>query len=461
MPCQPLTRFYRIWRLHKMRKFTHILFAVFASVFCLPAGAIDLSLDDAVAKILTESQDIKKADANIKKAKATLDAANANRWFKLEGAATYMNMVDVSRPFSGSMNVNLPPQLGGLVGQLMNAGGPVAQIEMPDNIFMAGLTFTQPIYTFGKIGNAVESVRSAIKMSETSRELVRREVKYSAVDLYWTAKMTDEIVKLSEQDLKSARDARRNLTSAGRASRGNLVKIESDIATKEIQLSDAQFNRATAHRMLKILAGIDVDEELNLTTEFPNEFAELNAGKLTNTPEWDILNQQIRMYEKLARSKRDGALPTLAATASYNYASVANSADTLFDKKGNQSAYWGLALQMPIFSGGINRANAMQEAMNAESARQDLDKSKKITTEKYNTAIQQYDHLRGNLATLQNARDLAAKAYDFSRQRFIAGQTSAIELAEVSSGLYQLDMALLNSKYKILMAAESVKKLGE
>ena len=120
-----------------------------------------------------------------------------------------------------------------------------------------------------------------------------------------------------------------------------------------------------------------------------------------------------------------------------------------------------MALQVPIFSGGLNRANATVDAMNAEAVRQDLDKSKKITTEKYNTAVLQYDHLRSNLTTLQNARDLAARAYDFSRQRFIAGQTSAIELAEASSGLYQLDIALLNSKYQILMAAESVKKLGE
>lgn len=444
-----------------MRKLAHVFIAVVMAFISMPVFAMDLSLDDAVEKIMAESQDIKKAEANVKKAKASLDVANSNRWFKLEGSATYMNLVDVEHPFSGSMNMQLPPQLGGIVGQLMNAGGPVSQIEMPDNIFMAGLTFTQPIYTFGKIGNAVESVRSAIKMSETSKEIVQREVKYSAVDLYWTAKMTDEIVKLAEQDLRSARDARRNLTSAGRASRGNLVKIESDIAAKEINLSDAEFNRDTAYRMLKILAGINADVELNLVTDFPNTFDELNVKKLTHTPEWDILNQQIRMYEKSARSKRDGALPTLAATASYNYVSIANSAPTLFDKSGEQSAYWGLALQVPIFSGGVNRANATVEAMNAEAARQDLDKSKKITTEKYNTAVQQYNHLRGNLATLQNARDLAARAYDFSRQRFIAGQTSAIELADASSGLYQLDMALLNSKYKILMAAESVKKLGE
>ncbi|MBR4475337.1 MAG: TolC family protein [Alphaproteobacteria bacterium] len=444
-----------------MRKCMGFFFAIFMAVFGTPLFAMDLSLDEAVSKILAESQDMKKADANIKKAEASLDAANANRWFKLEGSASYMNMVDVKEPFSSSAKVTLPPQLGGIIGQYINNGNPVSEIEMPDNIFTAGLTFTQPIYTFGKIGNAVDSVRSAIKMSETNKEMVMREVRYSAVDLYWTAKMADEIVKLSEQDLKSAQNARRNLTSAGRANRGNLVKIESDIATKEINLSDAKFNRDTAYRMLKILAGIDVDEELNLTTDFPKQFANLDAKKLSNTPEWDLLNQQIRMYEKSARSKRAGALPTLAATASYSYSSMGRAADELFDKEGQQSAYWGLAFQMPIFSGGVNSANATIEAMNAEAVRQDLDKSKKITTEKYNTAIQQYNHLRGNLATLQNARDLAARAYSFSQQRFIAGQTSAIELAEVSSGLYQLDMALLNSKYKILMAAESVKKLGE
>lgn len=62
---------------------------------------------------------------------------------------------------------------------------------------------------------------------------------------------------------------------------------------------------------------------------------------------------------------------------------------------------------------------------------------------------------------MENARNLAAKAYSISSDRFAAGQTSAVELAEVSAGLYQLDMALLNAKYNILMSAESVEKLGE
>lgn len=425
------------------------------------AYAMDLSLNDAVDMILAESQDLKKADANLKQAEASLDAANANRWFKLEGTATYMNLVDVKNP-TKSYSVDIPPELGGALSQIVGKQVNLpASLDIPDNMFMAGVSFTQPIYTFGKIGNAVKSVKAAIKMADASREMTAREVRYSAVDMYWTAKMTDEIVKISQADLQAARDARKSLTSKGRANRSNLVKIESDIATKEINLSNAEFNRDTAHRMLKILAGIDINTELNLTDEFPKTFPDLNAGELTSTPQWDALNEQIVMYERNAKSKRDGALPTLAATASYNYIAYGPNMSNMFGRDNMQSAYWGLALQVPIFSGGANMANATIEAMNAEAARQDLDKSKKLTTEEYNRAIDQYNHLRGNLAKLENARDLAAKAYDFSSGRFASGQTSAVELAEVSAGLYQLDIALLNAKYNILMSAESVKKLGE
>ena len=437
------------------------------SVFCAFLGcmlimqnafSMDLSLAQATEMILAESQDLKKAEANVKKAEASLDVANSNRWFNIKATASYMNLINVEDP-TKAYGVDLPPEFGGLIAQA--SGMQIDHIDIPDNIFIAGVSITQPIYTFGKIGNAVDAVRSAIKMSETGREITRREVKYAAADIYWTAKMTDEIVKISEQDLNQAKSAKQKLTAAGRANRSNLVKIESDIATKEINLSDAKFNRDTAHRMLKILAGIDMSEDLTLTDDFPKTFADLDAGELKSTPQWDMLNEQIAMYERNARSQRAGAYPTLAATASYNYLAMDTEFNNMFNRNNSQSAYWGLALQVPIFSGGLHRANATVEAMNAEAARQDLDKSKKMTTEEYNRAIEKYNHLRSNLAGLENARNLAAKAYNFSRDRFAAGQTSAVELAEVSAGLYQLDMALLNAKYNILMSAESVKKLGE
>lgn len=441
----------------KINKISMVAFLC-AGVCFSPAYSLDLSLSDAISKIEKESHDLKKANANLKKAEASLDAANANRWFSIEGTASYMNLVNVENP-SKSMGIELPPAMGGLISESLKDQS--VYIEIPDNIFSAGLTLTQPIYTFGKIGNAVKSVKSAIKMAESSQELTRREVRYAATDLYWTAKMTDEMVRLSEKDLNNARTAKNKLTSAGRANRSNLLKIESDIISKEVNLAQVKFNRDTAYSMLKIMAGIDADEELVLTDDFPNDFDALNAGELKTTPQWEILDEQVNMYERLARSKRANNYPTLAATASYTYSTMSGDVGHLFDERGGQSAYWGLALQMPIFNGGLNRANATVEAMNAEAAREDLAQSKKITTEQYNNAIDKYDVLRDNLHALEQARDLAEKTYTLSQNRFASGQTSAVELADVSAGLYSLDVSVLQMKYNILMAAETVKKLGE
>ena len=438
-----------------MRK---LLLCVLSCVAVIPnAFGMDLSLNQAIEKIVSESNDIKRADANIKKAKAQLSAVNANRWMSIDGTVSYMNLIDPTHPF-GSDGIRIPSEIGAMLATTPLQS---ALDKLPDNIFSAGVQITQPIYTFGKIGNAVDAVHDAIDMSKSAKDLALREVKYAAANLYWTAKMTDEIVAASQRNLNNARAAKKKLTSAGRANRSNLIKIESDIASKEINLLDAEFNRDTAYRMLKIMSGIDMNEELVLTDNFPDKFAPLNAGKLQSNPEWDIYQKQIKMYEANASSKRSGAYPTLAAVGSYSYYSMGQDMGHMFDKEGSQSAYWGLALQVPLFNGGLHSANATIEAMNAESARQDLDKSKKLKTEEYNNAVSKYKHLCNNLGKLQKAYSLAQQAYDVSAKRFATGQTSAIELSDVSGALYQMDMALLNAKYNILMSAESVKKLGE
>lgn len=435
-----------------MRK---LLLCILSCFMAIPSVfGMDLSLNQAVEKIVSESNDVKRADANIKKAKAQLSAVNANRWMSIDGTVSYMNLINVKHPTS-SNGVEIPSDIGAMLGSVL----PLDNI--PDNIFSAGVQITQPIYTFGKIGNAVDAMHDAIDMYKSAKDLTVREVKYAAANLYWTAKMTDEIVSASQRNLNNARAAKKKLTAAGRANRSNLIKIESDIASKEIDLSDAEFNRDTAYRMLKIMAGIDMDENLVLTDIFPDKFAPLNVGKLQSNPEWDIYQKQIKMYESNASSKRSGAYPTLAAVGSYSYYSMGPDMGHMFDKEGSQSAYWGLALQVPLFNGGIHSANATMEAMNAEATRQDLDKSKKLKTEEYNNAVNKYKHLCDNLGKLKQAYSLAQKAYDVSAKRFAAGQTSAIELSDVSSALYRMDMALLNAKYNILMSAESVKKLGE
>jgi outer membrane protein TolC len=150
-------------------------------------------------------------------------------------------------------------------------------------------------------------------------------------------------------------------------------------------------------------------------------------------------------------------MPTLAATGSYNYMTFADSMENLGDLY-RQSASIGVAVQWTLFDGGAKRAAATQSAMAAISAREDLDKSRKIKGAEYADLIRKHEYLNEQLRDLIKAKDLADKAYQLSRDRFLAGQTSATELADVERAAAQTEASVLNAKFQILTTAESIRK---
>lgn len=416
----------------------------------MSANALTLSLNDAVSRILENSHDIKRANANIDAADAGLSAANANRWFKVNATGTYMNTVNVENPNADAAFI-FP---GG-------AGLPPFEFIIPDNIFMAGVNLSQPIYTFGKIGYAVDGMKDAVKIAGISRDITMREVRFAANQLYWTAKMTDEIAKISSDVLDARKSARKKLKAAGYASNTNLVRIDADIAAAEIALSDAKFNRDTAFNILKIMAGINESDELILSDDFPDEFVSIDISELESNLEWDLYQKQIDMYEARAKSARAGGNPTIALTAGYNYITAGSTAGGLFEQSGSQSANWGVSVSVPVFAGGLYRAQSASEYANANAARADLENSKQQKAHEFDTATRKYNYLCENLGQLKSARDLANKSLKISTNRFANGQTNAIELSDATNAAMQMDMALLNAKFNIVMASETIKKLGQ
>ncbi|MCL2439633.1 MAG: TolC family protein [Alphaproteobacteria bacterium] len=430
------------------------IFIAASMVLCAAAtNAMELSLERAVEMIAAESQDLKKAEFNVSRARSGLDSVKSNRRPQISASATYMNIINVENP-----GRPLGFDLSGFGDDLPD--GVPAFIEFPDNIGIAGLSINQPIYTFGRIGNAADAAHHAISGARSGSELAKREIRAAAAQIYWTARMTDEIVRIADKNLKSSKDAERRLTDAGRANRSNLVKILADIAAKEIALSDAEFNRDSAHRLLKIMAGIEEAAPLNLTDNFPKRFEHLTvAQELTRNPEWDMLEAQARMQMSQAAARASENRPVLGATASYNYVMM-HTEPGVWRGNDSQSAMVGLSLQIPLFDGGQARANSRMDRLAAEATRQDLDKSRRMKMNEYRDALLNHERLLANLDKLDRAHDLAERAVQISMDRFAAGQTSAVELSDVQSALMQMDMAVIGAKFNIIMAEEAIRKLS-
>lgn len=408
-----------------------IFLGLLIAPFC-GAVARNLSVDESTKLIMAESQDIKKAEANIKKMQALLDETNASRWFKVDGVAAYQKGM-----FDLSINSSLPAVI--------------------DNVGTVGITASMPIYTFGKIGYAVDMAKQSLKIAEKSSDLAKIEMQAAAVQMYWSAKMADEMVGIAKKSLQNTKNAAKNLTAAGRANRSNLVKITADVAAREIDLDDAKFNRDSAFRLLKVYAGIDDGESIVLISSFPDKFDDIKAKDISPL-EWDVYNLQAKMYDAQKWQNYVGYLPTLAASGSYNYLTYSDSANTLFDGTSSKTSSVGISLSVPLFDAGAKRAAATSSAMSAIAVREDLDKSRKLKTAEYKNLVQKYAHLQEQLKNLFRAKDLAEKAYKLSRDKFLVGQASATELSDVERAFVQTDASILNTKLQILTTSENIKK---
>ena len=415
----------------------YLLFAVFCLMFAPGAWARNLSLDETVDLVVRESWDIKKAEANVEKMRATLRSIHSNRVFKVDATAAYTNILDMNdRRVTGG---TLIPATAG-----------------PDNIGTVGLQATQVIWTFGKIGFALDMARAGLRIAETSKRLAELEIRAAAVRIYWSAKMTDEMVRVADRALKNTKSAQSKLTATGRANRSNLVKISADVAARRIDLEDAKFGRDSAFRILKAYAGLDEGEPVALTTEFPASFKNITA-KGAAPLEWDMLDAQAKIYDAEKWQNYMGYAPTLAAFGNYDYTTTADSHNDLL-REYKHGANVGIALTMPLFDGGSKMALATASAQSAIAARMDLDKSKKLKAAEYDDLLQKHGHYRKQLKDLTHAKDLAQRAYDLSAARFLAGQTSATELSDVERALSQMEMAVLNAKFQILTTAEDIRK---
>jgi len=427
------------------------ILALFMVFFNVSHASQDITIDDAVRMVVKESQDIKRAEMNVKRMEAIKSHANASRWFQADARANYSKFINMD---------NMQWWGDGLIPQVLpvpDPNNPVNLLMMPEHTAAVGININQPLFTFGQIGYAVEAARRGVNQAEISKELAMAEIRLAAIQLYWSAKITDEFLRIAENSLRNTRSAQNQLTATGRANRSNLVKISADVAAREIDVQDARFNRDSAFRMLKVYLGLEEEDEIRLTSDLPATFSSIEPKEI-KPYEVRVLEEQIKMFEAERWRHNMGYAPTISATAGYDYTTFGWRAEQLGGLY-QHNARAGVVLSMPLFDGGSRRAQATGSVMQASMARQELELTRRKKNAEYRDLIQRYGYLRNTFSEFNRAKDLANRAYQLSRDRFLTGQTTAIELADVERGAAGAEMALLNAKLQMLTTAEGIKRL--
>jgi HAE1 family hydrophobic/amphiphilic exporter-1 len=328
-------------------------------------------------------------------------------------------------------------------------------------IYTAGLSVSQPIYTFGKVGTALKVAQEFNQASKCAFKRNIQTLQLQAFDAFSLSLMTEKAKSVAEQSLarKTERYAflERNFR-LGSGSKAQVLALKADVAGQNTAVVISRRDALTAHMYLMAVRGRAVSDSSDLDTA-----AAIPALLGTPLPtlekaiESALSNRSdIKVLELFAKSNEGGAkiyramyLPSIAAIGSLGYSKY-ESDSKLFKTDWQSSWTVGLGMQWTFFDGFANSAKAAQYRSDARKL--DITKAElaKYIEIEIRTALTECAAADSNLAASQVMFGAAKESYDLTNTNFKQGSGQFADLQLAEEQLMQAELGQVNARFRQL-----------
>ncbi len=407
--------------MYNVKKFRAVLAALAAcgilSAGTVMAAPVELTLEDSVNLALENNPEVKIAMINEKKAEASLDEAEANRGFTL--GYNYSMVRAKQEGFSAG------------------------------NDFSNSLSLSLPLYTGGRLENAVDAAEIALESAKLGVDDTRQQLRMDTTNSYYSILQAQNQVTIYEQTVESLEEHLKNVKAQYHV--GTVAK--SDVLRSEVELADAQQGliKAENARDLSVsnfnnVVGLPLDTDIRVTEELGYEkydlvLADCIAYALEHRADGKQAQLAIDAAEEYKSIAKSGYRPTISASASNGWN------DTDFPGTENESWQIGAKMSWNIFDMGVTKAQVRQadaDLLKAqEQARQKLDA---IQLE-VRTAYLDVHEAEKRIHTSQVSVDKAEEDLKIARVRYRAGVGTNLDVMDAQVALTTAKMNYVQSLY--------------
>ena len=407
--------------MYNMKKMRAVLAALAAcgilSAGTVMAAPVELTLNDSVNLALENNPQVKLAMLDEMKAEASLDEAEANRGFTI--GYNYSMIRAKQEGFSAS------------------------------NDFSNSLSFSLPIYSGGRLENAIDAAELALESAKLGVDDTRQQLRMDTTNSYYSILQAQNQVTIYQQTVESLEEHLRNVKAQYHV--GTVAK--SDVLRSEVELADAQQGliKAENARDLSIsnfnnVVGLPLDTDVRVTEELGYEkydlvLADCIAYALENRADGKQAQLAIDMAEEYKSIAKSGYRPTITASASNGWS------DTEFPGTEDESWQIGAKMSWNIFDMGATKAQVRQadaDLLSAkEMARQKLDA---IQLE-VRTAYLDVREAEKRIHTSQVSVDKAEEDLKIAHVRYRAGVGTNLDVMDAQVALTTAKMNYVQSLY--------------
>ena len=333
----------------------------------------------------------------------------------------------------------------------------------------ANATLSQLIFD-GSYLVGLQSAKVYLQISENAKEKTDLEIREIVTNAYGNVLLANESVKVLESNKKTLDQTlfeTQETFKNGLIEEENVEQLQITQSQVTSSLSNAKRRSEIAMNMLKLVLGIDIENEVTLKDNL-DQLANQNIDLAALSSEFNVqenidykigLNTQEsnRLLVQLERSK---ALPNLAANVNFGYNTFGNEF-TMFnsDQKWFNYSNLGVALNIPIFSSLGRSARTQQAKIAYEQSKTQLKETEQQLLLGYQTAKNDYEYSIEQYQVSKENLHLAERIERKQGVKFKEGLSSSFEYTEAQRQLYSAQQTYLQSMIDVINKKTALDKI--
>ncbi len=405
----------------------------------LPSSAADkvYTIEDAYRSALRENEAVKIAEEDV-----------AQSEYRVDQAWTYLYPRLVAQGGYTRFNETLPPEGGSFIFQ-------------PTEQYQASLVLTQPLYTGGRTIAALHTAQQLRETSSSSLNLTRQDMMMNVAEAYYGVLKAQKAVDISKRSLERM-ERHKQVTqqeAATRKSKANqsaLLRANSLVSQSGIGLVRAKDGLKIAKEKLSLLTKLPQDMNILEPPQLQQPIGtleDLQKVALENRDDYASSRMNKNIAEENVTIVRGGHYPQLYAIAGAQYQ------DSRPDVFTDATTYYaGLRLTVPIFEGGLAKAEVSEARSKVRQAELKTDSLRQSIEADVQEAYVNLETALSVLETAKLQREYAKGNYDAVEGLFSEGLLASLSLIDAEQALTLSEQELMNDAYERELAILRLKK---
>ncbi len=445
---------------------------LFALQFSLSAQSKVYTIDEAINTAINNNWDITISVMNVKKAGAAVDEAFGYALPSLNLSGNFSHFLQkpkMSFPDFGALlqnatysilfDENVIPRDESKFKPMQN----VLQSFAQTNNFSTDITLTQTLFS-SAVFKGIGASKIYYDLAKADLDGTVSKTVLSVQKTFYGVLLSKEVLEITKSSFDNAQanlNDVKALYKEGMVSEFDMLQAEVQVENIRPVVLQMENNLNTAKDGLKIILGVDQNEDIDVSGEFtyqPYDITnedEFITEALTSNYDLKTLNLKKQVDEAFIELDVSEYWPNIAAFGQYSYAGSSDN----WNFNNYSSATVGVSLSINLWQGNRTKNAVEQSTITYEQTEQQLFQLKEYTTMSVKSKLQELKRVQSLIEVQNHTVEVAQRAYDIAKVRYREGAGSQIELQNTDLALKQARLNRIQSMYSYLVTKYELEQI--